>query len=97
MSANAPSSEVSPLAPPIGPAEYSRLRWRCRRGLLENDLFIARFFAKYGHKLSKIDADALYELMNLSDNALLDLLLARVRPETLSPQACHVLQLLQQC
>jgi antitoxin CptB len=23
----------------------SKLRWRCRRGLLENDLFIERFFA----------------------------------------------------
>ena len=22
----------------------SKLRWRCRRGLLENDLFIERFF-----------------------------------------------------
>jgi threonine aldolase len=25
---------------PIGERELSRLRWRCRRGLLENDLFI---------------------------------------------------------
>ena len=24
---------------------FSKLRWRCRRGLLENDLFIERFFA----------------------------------------------------
>jgi antitoxin CptB len=23
------------------------LRWRCRRGLLENDLFIERFFAAH--------------------------------------------------
>ena len=25
----------------------SKLRWRCRRGLLENDLFIERFFCRY--------------------------------------------------
>jgi antitoxin CptB len=24
--------------------DLSKLRWRCRRGLLENDLFIERFF-----------------------------------------------------
>ena len=32
---------------PIGATELSRLRWRCRRGLLENDLFIARFFQRH--------------------------------------------------
>ena len=26
------------------PTRLSRLQWRCRRGLLENDLFIERFF-----------------------------------------------------
>ena len=25
----------------------SKLHWRCRRGLLENDLFIERFFCRY--------------------------------------------------
>jgi antitoxin CptB len=25
----------------------SKLRWRCRRGLLENDLFIERFFQRF--------------------------------------------------
>ena len=25
----------------------SRLKWRCRRGLLENDLFIERFFQRH--------------------------------------------------
>ncbi len=25
----------------------SRLKWRCRRGLLENDLLIERFFARH--------------------------------------------------
>ena len=28
-------------------AASSKLRWRCRRGLLENDLFIERFFNRY--------------------------------------------------
>jgi antitoxin CptB len=29
----------------LGQAELNKLKWRCRRGLLENDLFIARFFS----------------------------------------------------
>ena len=55
----------------------SKLRWRCRRGLLENDLFIARFFERYDQALNVRQADALGVLMDLSDNDLLDLFLAR--------------------
>jgi antitoxin CptB len=55
----------------------SKLRWRCRRGLLENDLFIARFFDRYDQALNVRQANALSELMDLSDNDLLDVFLAR--------------------
>ena len=55
----------------------SKLRWRCRRGLLENDLFIERFFARHESGLTVRQADALGLLMDLSDNDLLDLLLGR--------------------
>lgn len=56
---------------------FSKLRWRCRRGLLENDLFIERFFARHAAGLTVRQADALGLLMDLSDNDLLDLLLGR--------------------
>ena len=59
----------------------SKLRWRCRRGLLENDLFIERFFGRYADCLSTRQAAALNELMDLADNDLLDLLLRRREPE----------------
>lgn len=59
----------------------SKLRWRCRRGLLENDLFIERFFARHESGLTVRQAEALGVLMDLSDNDLLDLLLARKTPE----------------
>ena len=55
----------------------SKLRWRCRRGLLENDLFIERFFARHESGLTVRHAEALGALMDLSDNDLLDLLLGR--------------------
>ena len=58
----------------------SKLRWRCRRGLLENDLFIERFFARHAAQLTEDQAQGLLTLMDLSDNDLLDLLLARQEP-----------------
>jgi antitoxin CptB len=59
----------------------SKLKWRCRRGLLENDLLIERFFQRHEASLTEKQADALEALMELSDNDLLDLLLARKEPE----------------
>jgi antitoxin CptB len=59
----------------------SKLRWRCRRGLLENDLFIERFFSQHADTLTVEQAHGIEVLMDLSDNDLLDLLLARREPE----------------
>ncbi len=58
----------------------SKLRWRCRRGLLENDLFVERFFARHTARLTEELARGLLALMDLPDNDLLDLLLARREP-----------------
>jgi antitoxin CptB len=55
----------------------SKLKWRCRRGLLENDLFIDRFFRKYESSLTVRQSEGLMALMDLSDNDLLDLHLGR--------------------
>ena len=60
--------------------DLSKLRWRCRRGLLENDLFIEKFFARYSDSLTTHQAQGLNALMELADNDLLDLLLRRKEP-----------------
>jgi len=62
---------------PLDPRSLSRLKWGCRRGLLENDLFIERFFTTYESSLSIGQARGLQSLMDLPDNDLLDLLLRR--------------------
>jgi antitoxin CptB len=59
----------------------SKLHWRCRRGLLENDLFIERFFKQQAEQITEVQGAALGRLMDLSDNDLLDLLLRRKEPE----------------
>lgn len=75
----------------------SKLRWRCRRGLLENDLFIERFFDQYAASLTVRQAEALGELMDLADNDLLDLLLRRKDPqgELDRPDVREVLEMLR--
>jgi antitoxin CptB len=55
----------------------SKLKWRCRRGLLENDIFIERFFQRFESTLTVKQAQGMGVLMELSDNDLLDLHLAR--------------------
>jgi antitoxin CptB len=60
--------------------KLSRLRWRSRRGLLENDLLLERFYESYGDSLTDEEVDALYDLMALPDNDLLDLFLGRKAP-----------------
>jgi len=81
----------------LGSTELSRLKWRCRRGLLENDLFIERFFRHHEAGLSVRHADGLQALMDLADNDLLDLLLARREPEDAlaRPEVIEVLGMLR--
>jgi len=75
----------------------SKLRWRCRRGLLENDLFIERFFDRHASRLNVGQARGMYVLMDLSDNDLMDLLLRRkeLQPEISTEEVREVLDLLR--
>jgi len=74
-----------------------RLKWSCRRGLLENDLFIERFFARHEASLTAEQACGLQALMELADNDLLDLLLARkeVEGELATAEVRNVLSLMR--
>ena len=69
------------MEPALDPVALNRLKWRCRRGLVENDLLIERYFARHGACITARQADGLTALMELPDNDLLDLLLRRREPE----------------
>ena len=61
--------------------ELNRLRWRCRRGMLENDLILERFLDARGEAISDREIAALDRLLELSDNELWDLLSGRQESE----------------
>jgi antitoxin CptB len=65
----------------LDPQALNRLKWRGRRGLLENDLFVERFFRRHEATLTERNAVGLQALLDLADNDLLDLLLARREPQ----------------
>lgn len=84
----------------IDERSLSKLKWRCRRGLLENDLFLERFFSRHEADLTVRQAQGLSALMELSDNDLLDLNLGRkplaqVAPELDREDVREVLNLLR--
>jgi antitoxin CptB len=64
----------------MDPAMLNRLRWRCRRGMLENDLILTRFLDARGEAISEQEVAALDVLLDLSDNDLWDLLSGRQEP-----------------
>ena len=82
---------------PLSERSLSKLRWRCRRGLLENDLFIERFFARHESRMTVGQARGMYVLMDLSDNDLMDLLLRRkeLQPEISTDEVRQVLNMLR--
>jgi antitoxin CptB len=81
----------------LDPGELNRLKWRCRRGLLENDLFVERFFRRHESTLTPELVRGLQQLMDLADNDLLDLFLARREPDgdTDTPEVRRVLALMR--
>jgi antitoxin CptB len=62
-------------------AEFDRIRWRCRRGLLELDLVLEAFLERGYGRLDAGQRRLFNELLEQPDNDLLDLALGRSEPE----------------
>jgi antitoxin CptB len=58
----------------------NRIRWRSRRGMLENDLVLTRFLDGKGALLTEAEVAMLDRLLDLSDNDLWDLIAGRREP-----------------
>jgi len=60
--------------------ELSRLRWQCRRGMLELDIFLESFMDKAYTKLTPKEKQTFERLLETPDQMLLDYLMGRVIP-----------------
>ena len=58
-------------------AAHRRLRWKCRRGLLELDLVLERFLDRRAAALDGGTLDLLNELLDYPDNDLWDIVNGR--------------------
>jgi len=59
---------------------WNRIAWRCRRGMLENDIVLARFLAARGRAMPEDEVAMLDRLLDLPDNELWDLIAGRCEP-----------------
>lgn len=55
--------------------QLKRLKWRCRRGLLELDVLLERFLSRHYENLSASDQEVFAALLERSDQDLIDWLL----------------------
>jgi antitoxin CptB len=71
-------------------ADLDRVRWHCRRGLLELDLILERFNQKHLTLLDAVQLEQFKDLLALDDNDLLDLIMERmpVTDQRLAPVLC---------
>jgi len=60
--------------------ELERVRWRCRRGLLELDIVLGRFAEQHYEGLDEAQQIAFDVLLDLPDNVLWDMITSREEP-----------------
>ena len=73
--------------------ELDRIRWRCRRGMLELDIVLQGFVDKHYMQLDEIELKYFDTLLSLPDNDLWDMITSKKKVEDIKLQP--VLQLLQ--
>ena len=73
--------------------DFDRLRWRCRRGLLELDLILQAFLDRHWERLDAGQRERFDELLECPDNDLLDWALGREEPA--DPRFAGVVRLLR--
>jgi antitoxin CptB len=74
--------------------ELERVRWRCRRGLLELDIVLGRFIERHYVDLDKAQQAAFDLLLDMPDPTLWDMI-TNTQPSPLQSELCAVLELLQ--
>jgi len=61
-------------------SEQARLRWKCRRGMLELDLLLRDFMERGYARLDARERQRFEQLLDYPDAVLLEWLMGRIRP-----------------
>ncbi|MFA6922196.1 MAG: succinate dehydrogenase assembly factor 2 [Gallionella sp.] len=69
--------ELNPQSTIHDPASLQRVRWRCRRGLLELDIVLGRFVEAHYAKLTEAERQIFEEFLDMPDNPLWDMISGR--------------------
>lgn len=72
---------IPPPAPEDPEARRRRLRWRCRRGMLELDELFITFLDRGYDKLNDSERDTFERMLESKDQDLLDWMLLQAEPE----------------
>ncbi len=71
-------------------AEVERMRWRCRRGLLELDIVLERFVARHYASLSPEALQCFNTLLDYPDSELWELIVGKQHSKRTDEQALLV-------
>jgi antitoxin CptB len=74
-------------------AEADRLRWQCRRGMLELDLVLTKFLNRHVETLSSEEMKAFRRLLDYPDNDLWDIVSGKIPPP--DPEAATIIKMFE--
>jgi antitoxin CptB len=76
-------------------SERDRVRWHCRRGMLELDLVLIRFLERHFENLTQDQHAAFKTLLEYSDNDLWDVVSGHAEPAQPDADVLNVIGLLR--
>ncbi len=71
---------LNPQSPILDPAFMQRVRWRCRRGLLELDIVLGRFIEQRYPSMDHEQRVVFDELLDMPDTELWDVITGKKEP-----------------
>ncbi|OGV43712.1 MAG: hypothetical protein A3F46_05595 [Legionellales bacterium RIFCSPHIGHO2_12_FULL_42_9] len=77
----------------LEPIRKAKLRWRCRRGMLELDLIFQRFIDSYLDQLNETEIRDFESLLTYPDPDLFSWLMGNAMPE--NKELDHIIELIQ--
>lgn len=73
-------------------AEFKRLKWHCRRGMLELDLLLEPFLEQEFNNLNNVDKERFYKLIEAEDQDMFLWFMQKEVPK--DPDLAHIVKII---